>query len=374
MKRLPFLTIFLLLFISSKGQQLHQAPNFIFPAPEPVPTGSHIFEAVQYAEFQTGSEYNAVIGESLEARINPYLLFPPPGGETGGPGGLNGNDGVVGFTDGVLSISPAGGAIYTIPLSFPTATNGMEPTLNLGYNSHGGDGFLGPGWSLSGFSEISLVPESKYYDKNAFGVYSGEGYAFMLDGARLIRDYRSVFNQSNIQIEGIYFDIEIFRTEQEGGSRIELHKPLNLEENRYWYFKIYSKNGTVLTYGFHGYNHNNDAIAPKRFAGNNIPLTFFINRIEDRKGNFITYNYENNEIDGECYPSNILYSGNKTQNPSNDITPYYKIVFNYFDSGGEDIVSCFGKSSNYNTANRFQYKVKKYLESVSCYYNTVLAP
>jgi hypothetical protein len=77
------------------------------------------------------------------------------------------------------------------------------------YNSQGGDGLLGPGWSISGLSEISQVPATKHFDSQIFGIYfeNDNEPRYMLDGMRLIR-----ITENDNPVE--------YKTEQESFSKI----------------------------------------------------------------------------------------------------------------------------------------------------------
>jgi hypothetical protein len=46
-------------------------------------------------------------------------------------------------TDGQASVTPVGGAIYTIPIEVPPGTRGLAPALSLNYSSFSGNGLLG---------------------------------------------------------------------------------------------------------------------------------------------------------------------------------------------------------------------------------------
>lgn len=64
--------------------------------------------------------------------------------------------GEVGTMPGSLSVDDGGGAHYSIPLPLPPGRRGMHPGLGLSYSSHGGDGMVGMGWSLSMPATIQL--------------------------------------------------------------------------------------------------------------------------------------------------------------------------------------------------------------------------
>ncbi len=55
---------------------------------------------------------------------------------------------------GQVTVSQStGSAVTSIPIKMPTY-HGLEPAVLLSYNSSGGNGILGVGWSLSGFPFI----------------------------------------------------------------------------------------------------------------------------------------------------------------------------------------------------------------------------
>ncbi|MBP3252270.1 MAG: hypothetical protein J6M25_06470, partial [Prevotella sp.] len=58
----------------------------------------------------------------------------------------------VGTPDGNFSVSPIGGAVYSINIDCPKGTGGMEPHLQLAYNSQSGYGLAGYGVTINGLS------------------------------------------------------------------------------------------------------------------------------------------------------------------------------------------------------------------------------
>ncbi len=92
----------------------------------------------------------------------------------------------VGAIPAEFQVDAMGGADYTIPIVVPAGTAGMQPGLSLNYDSHGGDGLLGMGWSLGGLSTITRCPATLAQDGFAGGVNFDVSDRFCLEGQRLI--------------------------------------------------------------------------------------------------------------------------------------------------------------------------------------------
>src|SRR5262245_37446616 len=73
-------------------------------------------------------------------------------------------DAAVGRTAGSFSVSNGGAATYTIPIFTPPGPRGVQPSVALTYSSNAGIGYLGRGWSLTGFSAISRCGKTAAQD------------------------------------------------------------------------------------------------------------------------------------------------------------------------------------------------------------------
>ncbi len=92
----------------------------------------------------------------------------------------------VGSVDGSANATASGGATYTIPIEIPFGTNGMQPNLNLLYNSQSRDGIAGFGWNINAYSVISRAGKNVFHNGIAGPVnYTNSNDAFQLDGQRL---------------------------------------------------------------------------------------------------------------------------------------------------------------------------------------------
>jgi hypothetical protein len=71
-----------------------------------------------------------------------------------------------GRTQGAFNVSTSGAATYSIPIWTPPGPNGITPSISVNYNSQGGNGLAGVGWSLSAVSSIERCNRTKHHDGN----------------------------------------------------------------------------------------------------------------------------------------------------------------------------------------------------------------
>jgi len=209
-------------------------------------------------------------------------------------------------TPGSFEVNPDGSAGYTIPIQVPPGTAGMAPKLSLAYNSNGGNGPLGMGWSLEGLSQIGRCPKTMAQDGVRGGVNLDSNDRYCLDGQRLIAT------------GGTYgADGTEYRSELANFARIVSY---GQAENGPAWFKVWTKGGQILEYG-------NTADSRIEAQGKPTVLTWSVNKIADTKGNYLTVSYTEDNANGETLVSRIDYTGNATTTPA--LTPYASVQFTY---------------------------------------------
>jgi hypothetical protein len=241
-------------------------------------------------------------------------------------------------TPGQFGVSPSGAATYTIPIQVPPGTAGIEPKLALSYNSQGGNGLLGVGWSLSGLSAIGRCPQTMAQDGVRGAVNYDNNDRYCLDGQRLIAVHG---------IDGA--DGTEYRTELDSFAKIMSYGSAGsackgsasamvcVSAGPAW-FKVWTKSGQVMEYG-------NTGDARIEAQGKATVRVWALNRLQDTKGNYLTVSYTEDNANGDYYPQRIDYAGNASLN----ISPNNSIVF--VTASRSDTVSLYQAGSRIsNTA------------------------
>ncbi len=204
---------------------------------------------------------------------------------------------VAGFTPGSFQTSPSGAATYTIPIQVPPGVAGMEPKLALTYNSQGGNGLLGMGWSLSGLSAITRCPQTVAQDGPQGGFVGGVNYnerdRCCLDGQRLVLVAGASYGADGAE----------YRTERESFTKIISYGAPGSGSTYVGpnFFRVWTKAGQIMEYG-------NSADSRIEASGKSVARVWALNKISDTKGNYLTVTYAEDNPNGDFYPTRIDYN------------------------------------------------------------------
>lgn len=213
----------------------------------------------------------------------------------------------VGRTPGFAAVTGDGEASYSIPLQLPPGTNGMTPSLSLEYRHRSPGGLLGIGWSIGGLSQISRCPRTIAQDGIPAPVPRSDGERLCLDGQRLV-----VVNAVAYGAPGAEY-----RTEIESFARIRSIAGSGPAPR---YFTVETADGRVLEYG---------ATADSRIDWStavnpvNSPRIWALNRIRDRSGNVIDFQYTENTTNGSFRIAEVRYNSN----PGAGVAASHRVTF-----------------------------------------------
>ncbi|HEU4386999.1 MAG TPA: FG-GAP-like repeat-containing protein, partial [Blastocatellia bacterium] len=215
----------------------------------------------------------------------------------------------LGSLNGQFSVDCNGGAVYSVPLQVPPGTAGLMPSLSLVYNSGGGNGLAGMGWSLHGLSSVSRTAATMAQDRFISPVQYGPNDRFSLDGQRLVA------------IQGEYGSKDaVYHTEIESWRRIvPVYKDSVRSRSGPDSFLVQTKDGKVAEYG-------TSADAQIEASSKNPSIRVWaLNRITDLNGNYMTITYRQDSAGGGFYPERIDYSGND----KTGLSPQRSVRFTY---------------------------------------------
>lgn len=221
---------------------------------------------------------------------------------------------------GEFKVGQDGSANYTVRLQGPKGVGNVEPAISLDYNSNGGDGIVGLGWSLSGLSVINRGPSSidvdGFYDPADFD----DNDRFYMDGERLIC------------VRGEYGkDDSEYRTLKEQFSRVTYHKA-GTED----WFEVQTKAGLTMEFG----HNSTSSIGPKENGvwAAHPKLTWAVSKLKDSQGNFWSVEYadmspgqevgENTPYLPDYQPAVIRYTG-RDNGTTTVLEPMHEIRFLY---------------------------------------------
>jgi hypothetical protein len=205
--------------------------------------------------------------------------------------GAHSSQAAVGRSAGQAGVSATGAAQYAIPLSLPPGRSSeLTPSLALRYSSSSGNGVVGMGFTLAGFSSITRCIKSVAQDGVAgsgpIRALQSDGYC--LDGNRLRR------------VSGVYGAAgSEYRTEIDSIAKITAQGTAGNAGPAA--FVVRHKSGLDYKYGT-----TDDARF--RFGNSEIVLAWALAQIVDRAGNTIDFSYVRDAV-GSYRPDEIRYTG-----------------------------------------------------------------
>jgi RHS repeat-associated protein len=212
----------------------------------------------------------------------------------------------VGVTPGVGAVTDRGAATYTIPLKLPG--DRMTPTLAISYDHTRGDGLLGIGFAISGFSTIQRCNKTPLGGRAAPDLLADDMYC--LDGQKL-RLTSGNWGQPNstyqTELETFARVTALGTTDGGGGLQGGPER-----------WEVWTRDGLIHEYGF-----TSDSRILS--VGSNVYRAWALNRIRDRVGNYIDFSYTIDTANGSYRPNQITYSGNTMQG----VQPSTRVLFVY---------------------------------------------
>ncbi|MEO8132825.1 MAG: FG-GAP-like repeat-containing protein [Betaproteobacteria bacterium] len=219
----------------------------------------------------------------------------------------------VGTLAGTFGVSDSGAATYTIPIPVPPGVNGLQPNIGLAYNSHGGNGQLGVGWSLSGLSAVTRCPATVAQDGDKAGInYDNDttNDHYCLDGQRLIpltppiaiwTDCASGLGSTADLRCGKPRTVE-YRTEIESYARIISYEEDGFKLVGPTRFRVWSKSGQIMDYGGRWWIMTAGWTQQFNVAGSSqarvsVAKLWALDQVTDRAGNYMEIDYADRGIE-----------------------------------------------------------------------------
>ncbi|MFQ6371525.1 FG-GAP-like repeat-containing protein [Shewanella sp. YIC-542] len=188
--------------------------------------------------------------------------------------------------NGQASVS-GGAAVFSVPIDIPPGRNGMQPAVSLDYSSRSGPGIAGVGWSVTAGSALHRCDTTVAQEGQSRAVIMSASDRLCLDGQKLMA-VSGQYGTSGAQ----------YRTELDQFVRVTQYGALTSATT---YFVVERKDNIVATYG--------GTTDSRHIAlGHTLPMTWAINKQQDRAGNTLTYTYLN-AGSGEYVLSAIDYTG-----------------------------------------------------------------
>ncbi len=156
----------------------------------------------------------------------------------------------------------------------PPGTHGVAPSIQIVYNSQGGDGPLGIGWSIAGLSAIARSGSDYYHEHAPTPVSFNSNDKFVLDGSRL------VVTSGTYGANGATYS-----TEAQNYATVTSYVVNGPGPD---WFQVVAKDGSIMEYG---------KTTDSKFTGggSNGVLIWRLDKVTDINGNYMTFTYTQNK-------------------------------------------------------------------------------
>lgn len=228
----------------------------------------------------------------------------------------------VGTIEGNFSVDLVGRANYSMPLYVSPGINGLEPKLSIDYNSGGGNGWLGKGFTLGGLSSITRAGTNLGNSNKHRPLEYTSNDKLYLDGNLLVVTSGNPWaNGTEYRTENEIFSKIIYRTTSTSPT-----DTIGLLAH----FEVYGKDGLIYIYG---------GETGKTITEQNAAKAWWLTKVSDRFGNYIKYEYGTSVLRDTTSASmqqrfNETFLLNRIVYAGNDITgtsPACTINFSYED-------------------------------------------
>ena len=203
---------------------------------------------------------------------------------------------------GTFNVGSFGNASYTIPIEVPAGVNGMQPSLSITYDSQAGNGLVGYGCNLDGFSTITRAGKNPRYDD---GKVSGVSFnssqdTYYLDGQRLL--LKPYTGNNGVSPAEYYLENDL-------NVRVLVHASKDGAQdnvgNVQISWEVILADGTKMFYGWYADSRSMDI--KERYT-----MAWHVCRMEDVHGNFVTYSYiRDKNSPYNRIPNKITYGKNE---------------------------------------------------------------
>lgn len=226
------------------------------------------------------------------------------------------NSYAVGSPAGSLMVNGSGAATYNLAISCPNGGS-LNPQIGLAYSSqNGGYGLAGYGFTVTGISAITRG-EKTLFNNNG----SVKGLTYTRDDNLFLDGKRLILLSGTPCYEGATYCLE-----GDPHTKITAHGTYNSTTADTW-FEVKTADGKTYQYG----KTSTGRISYKNKNGYTRIASWYLNRVDDVYGNYISYSYSVSNL--YAYPNTIYYGVNT--NKERGITN--RIVFDYQNLGSNSI-------------------------------------